>query len=157
MTQLDKKYSQIKIQSVKCGNHPLDKEIILTNKVINFSEIYNKNDNTKLEINSWYIERKDKNMVLHFYTKNFYFTDLNNYEYYYVFDKGSPYYGCSYNYRNCECYNFSIVRHYTINIFTYEFKNDIFVFRNKNGYIFITPINKNHKQKKYEIIKLFNN
>ena len=52
MTQLDKKYSQIKIQSVKCGNHPLDKEIILTNKVINFSEIYNKNDNTKLEINS---------------------------------------------------------------------------------------------------------
>jgi hypothetical protein len=58
----------IKSINITCRDYPITKVIHLTNKTIIYCKIVN---NT--QINSWFIKKKDKNIILHFYTINFSF------------------------------------------------------------------------------------
>jgi hypothetical protein len=54
----------------------------------------------------------------------------------FVCDRGCPYYGCPYNYRDCEVYNASIYFHYEIKILSKTCGADGCEVRSKSGHVF---------------------
>jgi hydroxymethylpyrimidine pyrophosphatase-like HAD family hydrolase len=131
-----------KNNAMHCGNH-CAKSNTISNKTLNLEH--------------WFIEKNNKNILLHFFVTGTSYNQIKNYaiDTYFVCTNGSPYYNCSYEYRNCECHNFTSCTHYKTNIFHGIFEKNQVIFSDKSGYKFIANFNTNTKQTPHEIRTLF--
>jgi hypothetical protein len=89
--------------------------------------------NKNINVGQWIIE----DGILHFWING---VELINgpkeYNKYIICHNGSPYYGCPYEYRQCEENNYKMCKHYAIKIFTKEKTSDGFLIRDKKGFCY---------------------
>lgn len=97
-------------------------------------------------LSNWKITKENKNTYLLFkMTKGY--DDDRFVESNILYDKGSPKFGCAYNYIDCEQYNYSIIYNYKTRIIFIEKDNLYIKIRDKYGYLYYISKNNSNLKK----------